>query len=208
MVISSGLPSMDGREGDVMRPFAFVFALASSPARANTYHASTRFDLADPRPGDGVCGYPFWPAPDATPRELCTLRAAIEEANANPGPDVIILSSGVYSLTLDALGDVNITGDVRIEGQGPQWLSCLRWFGGDFRGCNALPDGAPTIIRVRLHDRAFQIAGRAVVSISDLTISGGSAFSGGAIHNAGNLTLLNVALVHNREGEVAGVKNR
>jgi hypothetical protein len=185
-----------------MRPFAFaiVFALVSSPVWATTYRASARLDLADPAPGDGVCGYALRPAPDGTPREICTLRAAIEEANAHPGPDVIILSGGVYSLTLGGFGDVNITDDVRIEGQGPQRLSCLRWFGDDLRGCNAVPDAVPTIIRVRLRDRAFQIASRVVVSISDLTIANGSAFSGGggAIHNAGNLTLFNVALTDNR----------
>jgi hypothetical protein len=53
----------------------------------------------------------------------CTLRAAIQEANASPGTDTINLLAGVYTLSLGpagdeiaSSGDLDITGTVTING--------------------------------------------------------------------------------------------
>ena len=70
---------------------------------------STR-DAVDARLGDGVC---------ATAAADCTLRAAIQEANALAGPQQIVLPAGTYALALrpqnDNLadnGDWDVTGPV------------------------------------------------------------------------------------------------
>lgn len=52
-----------------------------------TFVVNTTVDLPDANPGDGYC--------DADPSplvDLCTLRAAIQEANLNPGPDTILFN--------------------------------------------------------------------------------------------------------------------
>ncbi len=54
----------------------------------------------------------------------CSLREAIQNANTDPGPDVIAVPSGTYVLTIAgnddvaAMGDLDITGDTTIQGQG------------------------------------------------------------------------------------------
>jgi CSLREA domain-containing protein len=53
------------------------------PAQAATTFTVTRIDdRADAKPGDGICSI-------STSGTFCTLRAAIQEANATPGPDTI-----------------------------------------------------------------------------------------------------------------------
>lgn len=60
-------------------------ALSSSTFVVNLYDV----DLADANPGDGICD-----ADLATPGAQCTLRAAVMEANAKPGPDRIEFAPG------------------------------------------------------------------------------------------------------------------
>lgn len=66
---------------------------------------------------------------DPAPGEQCTLRAAIQEANATPSsptdPTTIVLSVGTYALTLvplgddsGASGDLDISTNVKIQGLG------------------------------------------------------------------------------------------
>ena len=79
-------------------------------------------DAPDATPGDGVC---------ATPSGRCTLRAAVMQSNASPGKNTIRVPEGIYRLTvadvtpdndlppfLTASGDLDITNDVDIIGQG------------------------------------------------------------------------------------------
>jgi len=77
-------------------------------------------DLVDAKPGDGLC--------DASAgMGVCTLRAAIMEANARPGPDKIQLDTRTYTLTIppvpgtepnSAAGDLNVFDDLTIVGGG------------------------------------------------------------------------------------------
>src|SRR5262249_36207591 len=57
------------------------------PAQAATLMVDTTDDGVDAMPGDGRC---------ATSAGSCTLRAAIQEANALPGADVVRLPAGTY----------------------------------------------------------------------------------------------------------------
>jgi CSLREA domain-containing protein len=93
-----------------------VVALAASSYAAE-YDVETTADGADPIPGDGVCDDGFG---------NCTLRAAVQTANANAGPDEVVLPAGLYVLTLkrdpdlpdEQTGDLDVTGDLTITGAG------------------------------------------------------------------------------------------
>jgi CSLREA domain-containing protein len=83
-----------------------------APARALTPIVVNNHlvDAPDGVPGDGVC--------ETLPGNgICTLRAAVIEANARPGIDGIVVPTGIYNLTrpgddASALnGDLDITDD-------------------------------------------------------------------------------------------------
>ena len=77
-------------------------------AHAATYTVDSTADAPDATPGDGICR-----ANTVPPR--CTLRAAIEEANARTDADTISVPAGTYTLTL---GTLTVTRAVSIEGAG------------------------------------------------------------------------------------------
>jgi len=82
-----------------------VFALlATLPACVdnNDIVVDSTTDAVDASPGDGTC---------ATAAGSCTLRAAIHEANARPGPDLIRLTNGAtYVLSIAEPGGGGISG--------------------------------------------------------------------------------------------------
>src|SRR5215470_2926026 len=87
-------------------------------AEAKHFNVNSTQDAVDVDPGDGIC---------ATATGKCTLRAAIQEANALPGPDEIFVPGAVYTLTIPgaaedcgATGDLDITDDLTIQGAGAQ----------------------------------------------------------------------------------------
>src|SRR5262245_59054801 len=76
------------------------------PAVAATFTVDTTVDAVDATPGDGVC---------ATSTGTCTLRAAVMEANALAGPDVVSLPAGTFRLTPTGSGeDLGLTGDLDV----------------------------------------------------------------------------------------------
>ena len=97
---------------------AAAFALlTSAPAAAATFVVDATADAIDIDPGDGVC---------ASARGGCTLRAAVMEANALAGADLIQVAPGYYTLTIAgggeddaASGDLDILDEVVIEGLNP-----------------------------------------------------------------------------------------
>ncbi len=98
-----------------------LLTLLPSPVRAEetlilTVNAFT--DGTDAKPGDGICE-------TATGNNVCTLRAAIMETNARPGPDAITVPAGLYTLTIPGpqedgatTGDLDIFGSLIIQGAG------------------------------------------------------------------------------------------
>ena len=112
----------------------------------------------------------------------CSLREAILAANQSPGDDVILLHKGVYPLTISGNEDLGATGDLDVLGN-----------------LILLGDGAAgTIIEGGSIDRIFQIPGGVTFEIRDVTLRNGSAAgNGGAILNAGNLTILRGILSNN-----------
>ena len=136
---------------------------------------------------DGVC---------ATAAGVCSLRAAIQEANASPGADTIQLPAAKYGLKLvgagedaAATGDLDITDDLTILGAG----------------------AGPTVVKGK-KDRVFEILG-ATVAMSGLTVSKGtvgkkgdfgSEFGGGGIRNGGDLTLTDCVVTSNKASDDGG----
>jgi CSLREA domain-containing protein len=157
-------------------------------------------DLSDSNPGDGLCRA-GWNG------NSCTLRAAIEEANASLGRDTITIAPGVYELEIPTVnddlpgsGDFDITSPVTITGAG---AADTVIDGG------VPPEGLSE--NQRGMDRLFEIhpsAGN--VTISGLTLREGfSAADGGAIENwsPGTVRLQNTRLVDNFATGVGGAVN-
>jgi len=162
---------------------AFVGITPTSAAMAFTVNSTA--DAIDANLGNGVC---------ATAIDECTFRAAIMEANALPGDDIITLPAGIYTLTIAgrgedvaATGDLDITSNLTVNGV----------------------DAANTIVDAGELDRIFHILGSSTVNISAVTLRGGSAFmepsapdnnGGGILNSAGDLTLTNSTLSSNTAG--------
>ncbi len=146
---------------------AITFALVGvatvvspSVSDARTFVVNNRSDLPDLNPGDGIC--------KATEKGLfgCTLRAAIMEANAFPGADIITLRGVTYPLSWGgvsteqkgALGDLDIVDKLTIEGVADE------------------KSGAPlTVIdAAQMKDRIFDIHGSSVVVMKNLILRNGT----------------------------------
>lgn len=98
--------------------FTFCFPFSAAPAVfAATFTVNSTVDMNDVNPGNGICE-------TAAGNNICTLRAAITEANALAGDDVITLPAETYTRTLNgvdnanASGDLDITSDITINGAG------------------------------------------------------------------------------------------
>ena len=149
----------------------------------NSFEDRTDADL-----GDGVCDVDL-----GEPGLQCTLRAAVQHANATAGPDRITLPAGTYRLKLRgadeelaATGDLDIRDDVMIVGAG---------------AATTIIDGG------RAKDRVFQVTGSADVTITDLTIRKGKAprdQGGGGILAFGTLALTRVVVSGNKCGDDGG----
>jgi CSLREA domain-containing protein len=82
------------------------------PVPAVTLTVDTATDAVDAAPGDGTCDA-------APPDRRCTLRAAVQEANALPGADEIVVPAGSYLLTIRGRDeDDGATGDLDIRSEG------------------------------------------------------------------------------------------
>lgn len=153
---------------------AVTAAVLVSPPEAWAQAAFTvdsTVDAVDASPGDGVC---------ATSAGACTLRAAIQEANALAGADSITLLAGTYTLAIagtnedaGAIGDLDIADDLTINGAG---------------ATTTITDGAYL-------DRVFDVGVGVIAVISGLTIRNGTSqgglTGGGGIINSGTTTLTN-----------------
>ncbi|NJL06488.1 MAG: CSLREA domain-containing protein [Chloroflexaceae bacterium] len=151
-----------------------VGGLAPQPAFAATFTVNTINDAPDATIGDGIC---------ATSDGQCSLRAAIQEANAAPDNDIIQFADDVREpIVLDGTAlliesDLTLTADPRTA---------------------VIIDGA---------DRSpvFSIAADATVQLRGLTIQNGRNPNeeGGGIVNAGTLTLLE-CIVQNNQATLSG----
>lgn len=174
--------------------FALIFSPAaasatkSSPTPAQphtTFTVNANTDMVDATPGDGVCE-------TASGNGMCTLRAAIMEANAHAGEDIIDLPVANFLLTIPGVDeDQGATGDLDIT-------DSLRIIGTYYEN---------TIIDAQgLDDRVFDITGTGVaVNISRVKIQNGSITGdGGAIRARADLTLQDLYLENNQSSKFGG----
>jgi CSLREA domain-containing protein len=148
-------------------------------AQASTFYVDSTADTVDATPGDGVCD-------DGA--GSCSLRAAIMEANALVGADIIDAPAGTYTLTIPGerenaalTGDLDITDELTITGAGE----------------------SSTIIDGGGIDRVLEVI--AAGNIADITIqnSAGSfeeAAGAGIYNTSQQLTLNNVTIIGNQTG--------
>jgi len=157
-----------------------------------TFTVDDPTDAVDADLGDGLCG---------TMAGTCTLRAAIQQANALADNVVIQLRSGTYELTLagegeddGAEGDLDITkrrGTLTIAGLSAE-STLVTW--------QSIP-GA---------DRLIDVHTGAQVEIVKATLRGGTVLAGdgGAIRNAGTLALTDVIVEQSQAaGRGGGIAN-
>src|SRR5262249_55934524 len=92
-----------------IRHLLFVLLLAPVVARATTFTVDSTLDAVDATPGDGSCA-------TGGPMPVRTLRAAVQEANAHPGDDSIVIPAGTFTLAISGQGeDHAVTGDLDIN---------------------------------------------------------------------------------------------
>lgn len=149
-------------------------ALATAvPARAALLTVTKTADTAD-----GACS------------SDCSLREAVLAANAENGPDVIVLGPGIYTLTrggggedLGATGDLDLRDDVVLVGAS---------------ATNTFVDGGHL-------DRVFDVLAGVHAEIQGVTIQNGLVTGpGGGVRNAGSLTLSRTLISQNAATSAAG----
>ena len=175
-----------------------VFSSAWMPAAAATFTVTVYADLSDSVP-DGTC-------------DSCSLREAIQEANALPGPDVINLPPGTYTMDIagsdeeaGATGDLDITDDVTIIGIGTTGIESHVGRIIHVHSGNVSITGLALRQGDANNDPASGRAGGAVYNApgSTLTLNACSMSvnqaqgGGGAIYNAGTLSLNGSTLTGN-----------
>ncbi len=151
------------------------------PSFAFVYIVNDTADVVDADVSDGVCD---------TGTGACTLRAAIQQANAWPGNHTIILGAGTYTLGIAgrgndnaATGDLDITGNLTIRGAG----------------------AASTIINANGLDRVFDVRPDASAEITGVTITGGHVNDpGGGVRSQGVLVMRDSIVTANHSEPLGG----
>lgn len=182
------------------------------PVQAATFTVDDTGDTRDDDPADGVC---------ADAEGACTLRAAVDQANALDGPDTIVLPAGVYTLTLAAAGendndggDLDVLDDLTVEGAGPDvtvvdaaWADrvfhlqsgrALTITGVTLRN-GQTPEGDSPSARGRggavLNERGTLVFGDAVLRGNAATARFPDAGAGGAVYNLSGTVIVSNTLL-------------
>lgn len=208
--------------------FASLYFLAfAPPASAETFLVNSTRDEGDAEPGDGIC---------ATEAGLCTVRAAVDEANALAGPDEIVIPSGRFRLnagTLTLHEDVAISGagmertvlqgnkQVRVvevlEGVQSEVVGLTIRNGGEQDGAGVYNAGTVHMTNVKItRQRADAARGGGLYNagtaqLNDVAFLGNAALFGGAIYSTGSLDMADVMVRNNKhivDGGGAGLYNR
>lgn len=128
---------------------------------------------------------------DRTPMDI-SLREAILIANAGNADATIHVPAGTYTLTRPGRGEnTGSLGDLDVSNPG----HLTRILGAD---------RATTIVRNGEDDRVFHVHGGSTVEIRGLSIENGLELHGGGVYNAGNLTLVDVAVRQNVGSRTGG----
>lgn len=156
-------------------PTSLLLLVLAAPAQGATFTVNTLSDGGDNTSADGLC---------ATSGGDCTFRAAVEQADAGPTSDEIVLGPGVHSLSSSVSVSNN---DVTIRGAGA---------------------AATTIHQTTTGERVLAILNSTSV-IRDLALTGGSpTFAGGGVYadvsGANSVLMERVLIAHNEVSGSAG----
>ncbi len=190
-----------------------------------TLVVNTLGDVADTNVGDGLCD-----SDPVTPGEQCTLRAAIQEANAAATDDTISFSlPPVSTITLDsALPD--ITNSLSINGPGINLLTVRRssvagtpafrlfaFTGGEMTASVSGMTMTGGLAKLGDDGGAIFVQNFSTVKLSNIKITGNATVDaslfragfGGGIANRGNLNLINSTISNNvtGKGSLGGPQN-
>lgn len=148
------------------------------PARAAEFIAiHTRQDAGDSNPGDGIC---------LDANGICSLRAAVEEANALPGPDVIRLVHGFERRYATLLyRQLLVAEDLSIVGEGI----------------------LATVVEGTRAERIVRVLPGATLELTDLALRKGETDRGGILLNEGIVHLLRTEIGRGVADQGAGVYN-
>src|SRR5712692_9745963 len=146
-------------------------------AASLTFQVTTTTDAPDVSPGDGICA-------DAAGQ--CTLRAAVQEADAQPSGSAItiMVPAGTFPLKLGVLSLTANT--ITVQGAG----------------------GGATTVDGRNASQVFNVSPAASVTLGQLAIIHGNASLGGGIENAGTLTLTNSTVAASVASNGGGIYNQ
>lgn len=173
---------------------AASMVLVAQAATAGVFTVNRLFDDIDPNPGDDKCGRLVDVISGA---RACTLRAAIQEANASSG-SVVIVPAGTYELTLvgadedlAATGDLDILAGTQVEAAGGVVVI-------DANGLDRVIDvHAPQVLNCIIGS---------CVSLEGLTLRGGVEVQGGGLRLvSGTVTLLGSAVLSNQANIGGGI---
>ncbi len=123
-------------------------------------------DAVDAAPGNGIC---------ATASGVCTLRAAVQEANALAGPDTIQFTGTTITLTGAAGEDAGASGDLDVTAAGGPLTIVGNGAGTTIiQACDA--DADPACVGI---DRIFDVLDAASLTLSGVTLRNGYGDGGG-----------------------------
>src|SRR5215203_3792005 len=198
----------------------FLFCSATDARAQSTFQISigplftvnSTADTIDANPGDGLC---------ADSNGQCTLRAAIQESNHEPNPNVTSTNVIIFALPNPAvidltLGELNITSGIWIFGPGARRLTVQRSFApgtANFRIFRVAANGDGVEIRrmtIRNGSANGQNGGGILVdadsglSLSEVAITANAAVNGGGIAVAGRALFMNRVLVSLNSANLKG----
>jgi hypothetical protein len=190
-MIAGTRPWRNGRSKAFCVIAVLLFAALSS---ACTYDVDSVVDAPDQNPGDFICARAVPPDgfPAGDDQGLCTLRAAVMEANATAIAERIEIPAGTYNLTLPVAaggGPLVITSSVMLRGAAAG--STIVDAGAvDYDGSPSCPNSGP--------ERPVFTINAGTVGISYLTAQGGFAqFGGGIVVNNGTVEITDAVIRRN-----------
>lgn len=150
----------------ILSILAFSGLLAVGSVQAATFYVNSGMDDSDANPGDGVC---------LTVAGQCTIRAAIQEANALAGADTIVIPAGIFHIG----SLLPITSDITINGVAPN--------------TTVIDGGGST--------RLFDVSATGTLTITGCTLQGGHGSGyAGAIESQGILLVDRCYFTENTNG--------
>ena len=159
------------------RVAAFAAVLFAATCFGTTFNVNSTANTPDANPGNGIC---------ADANGVCTLRAAIMEANALAGPDTIHLQTTTYTISTPDNPDgalPRITSTIVIDGNG----ATIR---------RDAASGTPDF-------RLFFVGG-GDLTLSKLTIANGSGAGGGALRVEGGTATVISSTLRDNQGTSGG----